>query len=197
MQQLINIYHKFHLSGSIRIPLLLLLQKILGAFFLITLFGVQNLSAEENEYAVKAAFIGKLLQFIEWPSDSNPKSRSDLYNFCIFDQHPLNQYLKTIDKIHLISLRKLDQNYANIESCDILFITETKDSALENTLKACKRYQPILTFSDSNQYAQKGVMFNFYVEEKRIGFEINWNAAKQAGFQISSRVLKLARIVDE
>jgi len=38
-------------------------------------------------------------------------------------------------------------------------------------------------------------MMNFVVEDDRVQFEVNQKAAKQVGLSISSRLLRLARLV--
>jgi hypothetical protein len=55
----------------------------------------------------------------------------------------------------------------------------------------------VLTVGDSDGYAARGVIANFYLEENRVRFEINREAAVRARLGISSQLLKLARIVRE
>jgi hypothetical protein len=45
------------------------------------------------------------------------------------------------------------------------------------------------------QFATRGGMVNFIIEDNRVQFEINIDAAERAGLKISSRALKLARVV--
>ena len=57
-------------------------------------------------------------------------------------------------------------------------------------------HSSVLTVSDITGFAREGGIIGFFVEEKRVQFEINVAAAEVAGVRISSRLLNLARIVD-
>jgi len=53
-----------------------------------------------------------------------------------------------------------------------------------------------LTIGDGEGFAERGVMINFYLRDRKVRFEINARAAERCGFQISSLLLKVARIVE-
>jgi hypothetical protein len=53
----------------------------------------------------------------------------------------------------------------------------------------------ILTVSDIEDPAQRGVMIRFVAESNRIRLRINADAAKAAGLSISSKLLRPAELV--
>ena len=53
----------------------------------------------------------------------------------------------------------------------------------------------MLTVGDGPGYGTAGVVLNFYTSDTRIRFEANTTAAARARLQISSHLLRLARIV--
>jgi hypothetical protein len=53
----------------------------------------------------------------------------------------------------------------------------------------------ILTIGDTAGFARQGVIINFYLENRKVRFEINAAAARRAGLTISSKLLKLAGAV--
>ena len=55
--------------------------------------------------------------------------------------------------------------------------------------------RPVLTVGDGAGYGAAGVVLNFYISDTRVRFEANTTAAARAGLQISSHLLRLARIV--
>ncbi len=55
--------------------------------------------------------------------------------------------------------------------------------------------RPVPTVGDGTGYGTAGVVLNFYASDSRIRFEANTTAAARAGLQISSHLLRLARIV--
>jgi hypothetical protein len=48
---------------------------------------------------------------------------------------------------------------------------------------------------DQDGMAQRGVMVNLFLDNRRIGFEVNAEAAKRARLNLSSKMLRLARAV--
>jgi len=54
----------------------------------------------------------------------------------------------------------------------------------------------VLTVSDSSGFAEKGVVINLYKSGIKTKFEINRNSARESGLKISSKLYKLARIVE-
>jgi hypothetical protein len=79
-------------------------------------------------------------------------------------------------------------------NCHILFISSYEKRHIQEILKSIKGLN-ILTIGDTDGFARKGIVINFYTEGQKIRFEINLDAAKRANLTISSRLLSLARIV--
>jgi hypothetical protein len=82
----------------------------------------------------------------------------------------------------------------SLKECRVLFISASERSNLDSILSGIANH-PVLTIGDSDGYAEQGVMVNFYLEENKVRFEINREAAARARLGISSQLLKLARIV--
>lgn len=148
-----------------------------------------------NEYEVKAAFIYNLAKFIEWPDKSmDRKSTLTIY---ILGNAPFGSALdairgKTI-KEKAIVVKKTD-SLNILKNGDILFISNSEKERLDQILNEISRL-PILTIGDTESFAENGVIVNFYIEDKKVRFEINIEAAKRAGLRVSSNLLKLARII--
>lgn len=54
---------------------------------------------------------------------------------------------------------------------------------------------PVLTVGERDNFAQDGGMIGFCLEQNKIRFEINLDAAERAKLRISSRLLALAKTV--
>ena len=54
---------------------------------------------------------------------------------------------------------------------------------------------PVLTVSDGKGFSQSGGIIELYIDDGRIRFAINVDAADHAGVHLSSRLLGLAKIV--
>lgn len=59
------------------------------------------------------------------------------------------------------------------------------------------RGRPVLTVSDRPDFIRQGGMIGLVPVERRVRFEINLGAARQAGLKLSARLLNLATVVAE
>ena len=89
------------------------------------------------------------------------------------------------------------QRYGRVEdiiTCHILFISRSETDRLERIL-ASLRGRHILTVSDTEGAALRGVMIRLITVEKKIWLRINLEAAQAANLRISSKLLRPAEIV--
>ncbi len=166
--------------------------------FLLALSGAPAASRAEQqmptEYDVKAAFIYNFAKFVEWPAE---KAQGDAtMNVCVVGRDPFGPALDAIAGKSVgdrkIRIRRLASQ--SPQGCDIIFISGSERDRLEQVLEPL-RGAGVLTIGDTHGFAQRGVMINFYMDGKRVRFEINPRAASRAGLRISSNLLKIARIV--
>lgn len=154
---------------------------------------------EETAYAykVKAVFLHHFLRYLKWPDDYTAKP----YNIAFIGNSPVIPTLKQIAANKTVNNRKIViKEFQNIqdmdmEKCHILFIGQPETESLKDILENAGR-KHILTVSDQNGFAKKGVPINFVMIEGRITFEINVKAIKKAGLYPSSQILKLAVLVE-
>jgi hypothetical protein len=76
----------------------------------------------------------------------------------------------------------------------LLFIGASERERLPVLLRQIEG-RPVLTVGDGAGFGSAGVVLKFYTSDTRIRFEANTTAAARAGLQISSHLLRLARIV--
>ena len=154
-------------------------------------------AAASDESRVKAAFIEKLTRFIEWP-EQPARDPARPFVLCLIGRDTLDGALDELAKLvrvkgHVLQVRYLDAGQ-DVSACNALFISSTMANRLPALLQRLAAH-PILTIGDTAGYARQGVMVNFYVDQGRLRFEINPQAAEAAGLRVGARVLKLARIV--
>ena len=79
----------------------------------------------------------------------------------------------------------------------MLYISRSDEKGFPRILDLL-RDAPVLTVSDINAFALDGGMVEFVLKAEKgtIGFHINHGVAKEAELHISSKVLKLADIVE-
>jgi hypothetical protein len=153
-------------------------------------------AGQPTEYEVKAAFIHNIAKFVEWPAAARTKGT---LRFCVLGQDQSGGALDALrgkpigDAVW--EVLPVDRQ-GNLHQCRVLFIAASESGSLSQVLNDIKGYA-VLTVGDTGGYAVQGVMVNFYLEQNRVRFEINAEAASRAGLRISSHLLKLARIVEE
>jgi hypothetical protein len=178
----------FHAKGAV---ILLLIWIALAA----AIPAVHGQEKKFGEYEVKAVFLYNLTKFIEWPDKSlDQKSTLTIY---ILGDAPFGSSLDAIHgkmyKGKPIVVKKTN-SLTILKSSDIIFISHSEKERLEQILKEISGL-PVLTVGDTESFAKKGVILNFYIEDQKIRFEINIEAAKHAGLRISSNLLKLGKII--
>ena len=73
------------------------------------------------------------------------------------------------------------------------------NSAEEKNLTQVFRYlegKPTLTVGEVEQFARRGGIINFVLKDNKVRFEINRAKAIESGLKLSSKLLKLAMIVE-
>lgn len=82
----------------------------------------------------------------------------------------------------------------DIKPSHILFVNRAELERFRSALPRLEKHA-VLTVSDAEQAAQRGVVIQFVSERNRIRLRINVDAAKAAGLTISSKLLRPADIV--
>jgi hypothetical protein len=82
----------------------------------------------------------------------------------------------------------------NVKGCQLLFVGARESKRIPAVL-ASARDSSVVTVGESDGFAQEGGVIGFILEENKIRFEINVQAARHAGIKISSRLMLLAKNV--
>lgn len=149
-----------------------------------------------EEYQVKAAFFYHFARFIEWPSDTFA-SEGDPFRVCIVGKNPFQGTLQQTlsDKqihnhpFHLIS----NPSASELAQCHVVFIGEDS-SDRSGSITRDLHGKAVLTIGESADFIQRGGIIRLFLEESKVRFGINPQAAQQAHLAISSKLLRLAKI---
>ncbi len=149
------------------------------------------------EYEVKAEFLERFTRFIDWPASTEPGGR---FVIGVVGRNPFNGYLERIAAERKIKGRPVEIRYLtdgqSLDACQIVFISGSEREHLRKIL-ARTATRPILTVGDSEGFATAGVLINFYNAGDTVRFEVNDAAVERSGLHVSSKLLKLARLVAE
>lgn len=152
--------------------------------------------SKPGEYEVKAVFLYNFVKFVEWPDDKDTRT-GRIVNICILGEDPFGNAFdfiqdETIDNRKLAVKRV--RTHHHIDDCQVLFISSSEKENITHILRTVKGSN-ILTVGDTNGFAQKGVIINFYIEQNKVRFEINLDSLRRSGLSVSSKVMHLAKII--
>lgn len=165
-----------------------------------------NTAQSQNleEYRVKAAFVYNFTKLIEWPQTAFNSER-DNFNIAVFGDGRLKKGFETINgKIstgRTISIRYPDPEAKDYEKTlaesQIVFIS--RYTRLEQVLQILTNIKdkPILTIGEVKSFSRAGGVIQFFTRDDHLHFEVNIKKAREHQFKFSSRLLKLAVIVNE
>lgn len=151
----------------------------------------------EREYQIKASFLFRFLQFVEWPDDAFAEQPQQIVVGILGDDPfgaVLDQTLagKTIGGKTLVVQRFADPG--DVTNCHMLFVSASVDEHLSDVLQSLKAH-PVLTVGESARFTQKGGAIKLFEFKNKVRFEINLEVAQRAGLKVSSKLLKLAKVV--
>ena len=154
-------------------------------------------SAAAKEYQVKAAFVYNFTKFIEWPprsfSGANDPIVIGVLGGGVFgteiEQVVMN---RTVNGRGIVV--KSVVSAAQAQSVDVLFVSEAQDYSFGEITPAIER-SPILTIGESRAFADRGGIINFVLENDKVRFEINMEAAERTGLKVSAQLQKLAKAI--
>lgn len=156
-------------------------------------------SSDSSEYLIKAGFTYNFAKLMEWPSGAFAQADSPIV-ICVLGTDPFNGTLDQVLKGKQANGRAFEVKHlkwgAEMKGCNILFVSDSETAHLDELFHSIKGL-PILTIGETPGFAQHGGIINFVVEDNRVRFEIDVDAAKQANISISSRLLSLATIVHQ
>src|SRR5258707_4007136 len=150
-----------------------------------------------TENQVQAVFLFNFSRFVEWPAQAFA-APNDPFVIGIVGSDPFGARLDEAvrnEQIngHPLTVRRF-RNVSDVDNCQILFIDRTEIGHLGQILAALD-HRSILTVTQAEGAAQRGVMIQFATANSRIRLRITLESARAAGLTISSKLLRPAEIV--
>lgn len=153
-----------------------------------------------REYQFKAAFLFNLIKFVRWPDSSFVDGAAP---FClgIVGKDPFHEDLADAVAGRSVQDRRLEvrkfagtADVSELEQCHLLFISLAAQSRANELVKSLEGAS-VLTVAEWETFTESGGMLELFVVDNKLAFEVNASAAKTAGLEISSQLLKLARVI--
>jgi hypothetical protein len=159
--------------------------------------GAQSQTA--GEYEVKAAFLYNFAKFIDWPSSSFADPSAP-FVICVLGMDPFGRTLdlalqgKAIGT-HPVALARL-QDATQARRCQMVFVSSSERRRLPE-IEDQLRGASVLLVGEFPGFAGAGGTLQFTIEDNRVRFLINTDAAQRAGLRLSSKLLSVATVVHD
>jgi hypothetical protein len=162
----------------------------------LVMLGAAPLHAQ-SEDEIKAAFLLNFARYVEWPESAFSDSDAPV-RICMLGSDGFDRVAADIVEGKTVGPRPVEvvavAGAKAATSCHILFVESSSISTRD--VVASLRQASVFTVGSDEGFAKQGGIANFYRAGKRIRFEINPGAAEGAGLKISSRLLRLAQLVE-
>jgi hypothetical protein len=151
--------------------------------------GLPARADDPSEYRLKAAFLFNFALFTEWPAEVG-----GVLNLCI---HGIDPFGKEIDVLQgkavggrTIELQRRPSD-ESLAGCQIVFIAAPAIGNLPRVLERVRGH-PVLVVADSVGAARGGAALNLAVNQDKVSFKANLQAARAAGLTLNAKLLRLA-----
>ncbi len=166
-----------------------LLKLLSLTVWLVTSALAEDGTSINREFQLKTAYLFHFAELTQWP-DSAP------IRICLLGNSALRAYLPVLEgqQINdtLVSIELGDK--PDLSRCRILFLTEL--ATLAPALIEQARLSHILLVSDVQNFAAHGGMVEFSLRDNKLNLVINLSAVKSASLKLSSKLLRMAEILE-
>lgn len=172
-------------------------------FLLLALLLTAPGAADILEDQVKAAFLYNFTNFVEWPPHAWSKDDAPIIISIIGNDDLASLLEKTVagrkGRGRSFQIQRFPcwpDQAAPLRGSHLVYI-DSLGTATSDRITADLAGNAVLLVGNGNEFARRGGMIQFRREGDRIIFDINRQAAEKAGLKISSRLYKVARIIDD
>ncbi|HEX6643325.1 MAG TPA: YfiR family protein [Gemmatimonadales bacterium] len=151
-------------------------------------------NAQASEYDVKAAYLLNFLQYTTWPPAA--LGEDDPIVLCVLGTDPMGDRLLNATvgrraqgrRVELLTLERA----VEVNRCHAGFIAQQNRVPAAIWLDRLEGL-PVLTIGEGPSFTREGGMIALVLDGGTVRFEVNRDALREAGLDLSSRVLRLAR----
>ena len=159
------------------------------------LLASSSVGAQTTPRQVKAAFLTKFGQFVQWPIDLAATRRS--FDVCLSVGHPFGPNVETLSsgvQAHGLDLVVREVSRPDmLAGCQVLYVS--RPNGEDRPLLERAAAMPILTVGDDDSFLTRGGIVNLREVGDRVRFDVSLRNAEHAGLQLNSQLLRLARTI--
>jgi hypothetical protein len=145
-----------------------------------------------DEYRLKAAFVYRFPQFVEWPAAALQDAPT--LDICVLPPNPFGSELEHLVAGESFAGRPLRVRMVSgpegLAGCHALFA----GARGERTTAVLKKVAglPVLTVGETERFLDDGGIISLKMVERRVRFEVSVTNARRAGLRINAQLLNLA-----
>ena len=148
---------------------------------------------QADERTVKAAFLYNFIQFTQWPVPP-----TEPFRLCVLGRSALDEALVRLEGKRVLNGLHLSVNHVGprdgLDACHALYVDDSQRATAEELLPRLAG-APILTITDSDGLADRGLMIEIRKRDLKLVFDVNLHATRKANLDLSARLLKMAHYV--
>lgn len=147
--------------------------------------------ASLGEYRLKAAYLYRISQFIEWPEGDKAEQA---FNICVLGSDPFGETLRELSA-RTVASRPIALQYPSTpreaRACQIIYVEEAPKKTL-NELTAVLGDLPVLVVGGSPQFIDLGGALGFVIEGGKLRMELNLDVLRRANLKPSAKLIEVA-----
>lgn len=161
--------------------------------------GAGQCQSEPNERmtVLKAGLVNGISSFTTWPNMADDEALM----VCLLAKSP--DFTESLQRFYEQKRRSNDRKMKidvvsvdRLSHCHLVVVLDNQNRQSSQLLASVAKLS-ILTISDDPQFTAQGGHISFFKENNKLRFEINYQATIESGLKISSRLLKLARVINK
>jgi hypothetical protein len=142
-----------------------------------------------TDLQAKAAFLLNVTRFVDWPSIDGKT-----LTICVAADDALHGTIEQVVRGRVVGGRELRTRRLTVgeapSECQVVFVASLHPSDAAEMIRRVSG--PVLTIGETLQFLRDGGMMRVFIDEQRIRFQIDRQAAEAAGLRISSQLLMLS-----
>lgn len=157
----------------------------------------QAQSNSADEYAIRAAMLFNLTKFIDWPAWKMDHSHP-IFLVCILGHDPIepytDRYLQNQSVMNKPVQLKMIKDLNDATGCHILYVSANGKRNFERAAADLTK-AGVLSVSEQSVSRNSAQIVGLPLDNDHVHLDVNLGAAQSGGFSVSSKLLRLATVM--